>query len=57
MNSYPSSDGVGGLFFDFEPFRSASTRRWRRVDGAWRHLYAIAANQNTDPRESKPHDA
>ena len=37
-------------------------RRWRlrlsrRVDGTWRYLYAIAATHNTNPRESKLHDA
>ena len=34
-DSWPSHDAVGGLFFEFEPFRAASgpsrrvTRRWR----------------------------
>ena len=53
---------MGGLFFDFEPSRTASrpSRRVReragRGDGAWRHPYAIAATHNTNPREIKPHD-
>jgi hypothetical protein len=37
-DSSPSSDDVGGLFFDFEPFRTACvsertrSRRWRQRD-------------------------
>ena len=40
------------------PLDGVSARRWRprlsrRVDGAWRHPYAIAATHHTDPRESQ----
>ena len=32
--SSPSSDDVGGLFFDFEVFRTASGPLWRGSEGA-----------------------